>query len=94
MASSMSDAKSLVATGGAVLNVGAVDVPDHPFRHGFQEGIHLIRLALSDQFDRTIGQILDMPRDGKPFGDPMGRVAKANALDIARVDDLFADHAL
>jgi hypothetical protein len=48
-----------------------------------EEGVGFAPVALGDEFDATIGKVADVASDVVAAGDRMGRVAEADALDVA-----------
>lgn len=67
-----------------------VDEVAHPLCDRFEKRLDFIRSTLNDQFDAAIGQIPHISRHAVCSRDGACRIAKADALDAARVVNLTA----
>src|SRR6185437_5430860 len=87
---SMPDLETALSRRRTILNRRMRDVTRHAPRHGGEECLNGIRLALGDQLDFAGGQIADVPGDGMTGRETLRRVAKAHALDVPRINHTLA----
>lgn len=65
-----------------------VDTAIHPLGEVGQVLLKLPRGSFDDKLHPAVGKVLDVTSDGVALGQPLGFVAKADALHLAAVMDL------